>query len=429
MLFVIMALVAQYEAFPSIGDRLLIQFANDDDPTLYQERLVAGIIDADARRFLVWSPDYEWDVNELNIGGDGGNITDIKFFPESRALPDGLTEDDVYLFFDESTSDFNWPKSKVLSALKFGHEESNRHRAAEGRPPLAPPSWTKWEEAIVPARRHVRKAPPSHPKPAPAGDGAAEVTTPRGQKDLDGAIWRCMYTRDSVKAGDEVPEPEHPVDQFGVSTVSNKDGSRTHVFSVKSSFNHDDFVANYVLTDKAGDDSKGMKVSDDARTLPVRSGVDGRHRDWFECTGMFEEEDFTDFPVQGPRTAKWCCSFLKRRHTPLDHHLMFKQAGRLQSEQWGVQQHEMIMRWITVAAEYDQLDLTNVAWAEMALRQPQTIEWIYMDRVREADAGTGNGKGQVGFSPEELSAFSGSAWYALCCLTTSRLSPRKMQLS
>ena len=82
---------------------------------------------------------------------------------------------------------------------------------------------------------------------------------------------------------------------------------------------------------------------------------------------------------------------------------MFKSTAKLQPEQWGVQEHEQCMRYLELAGEYDQLDLVNCAFAEAVLRRAQTIEWVYHDRLREADLGATKER----LSPEEMSAFSG----------------------
>eukprot|EP00973_Karenia_brevis_P037545 5180654-Karenia_brevis.AAC.1 len=81
---------------------------------------------------------------------------------------------------------------------------------------------------------------------------------------------------------------------------------------------------------------------------------------------------------------------------------MFKNTAKLQSDQWGVGEHEQLMKYLELAGEYDQLDLSNCAVIEAILRRAQTIEWVYHDRVREADLGGAKDK----ISPEEWVAFS-----------------------
>jgi hypothetical protein len=47
-----------------------------------------------------------------------------------------------------------------------------------------------------------------------------------------------------------------------------------------------------------------------------------------------------------------------------------------------------MLKLIELAGSYDQLDLTNLAWAELCLRRIQTIEWVHHERVRDSDAGS-----------------------------------------
>ncbi len=82
---------------------------------------------------------------------------------------------------------------------------------------------------------------------------------------------------------------------------------------------------------------------------------------------------------------------------------MFRTTAKLQAESWGVGEHENIMKVIELAGQYDQLDLSNCAFAEALFRRAQTIEWTYNDRLREADAQATKDR----LSPEEFSAFSG----------------------
>ena len=44
----------------------------------------------------------------------------------------------------------------------------------------------------------------------------------------------------------------------------------------------------------------------DARVIPIRYGVDGiRYRDFREAVTLMEESPFSDFPITGPRSARW----------------------------------------------------------------------------------------------------------------------------
>ena len=74
----------------------------------------------------------------------------------------------------------------------------------------------------------------------------------------------------------------------------------------------------------------------------------------------------------------------------------------------------MLLRMLATAAEYDQLDLVNCAWAELAFRHLQVVEWVYCDRIKEMDGyGSGGPKGSHKgggslVAAEEIAAFTGS---------------------
>ena len=68
-----------------------------------------------------------------------------------------------------------------------------------------------------------------------------------------------------------------------------------------------------------------------------------------------------------------------------------------------MQEHEFLLAVIDMAGTYDQLDLTNLAWAESVMRRLQTIEWAYHEKLRESGSGVGK------MEPEEMSAFAGTS--------------------
>ncbi|CAK0790381.1 unnamed protein product, partial [Prorocentrum cordatum] len=118
--------------------------------------------------------------------------------------------------------------------------------------------------------------------------------------------------------------------------------------------------------------------------LAAKSGARGRGREWREVAGACEEKLFGDFPVRGPRSARWCLDILRRRRASTDSHLVLETTARPQSEQRGVQEHEQLMKYTELAGTCGQLDSSNCALAE-------------------ADSASSKDK----MSPQEYSAFSG----------------------
>ena len=114
---------------------------------------------------------------------------------------------------------------------------------------------------------------------------------------------------------------------------------------------------------------------------------------------------FNDFPLPGERTAAWCIAHVDRHHGGMEqHHALFKTLCKLQMSDWGVELHETLAGIIHTAACYDQLDLTNLAWVEMALRATQSIEFVYQERIIEKETLAAGSR----LTLEERSAFTGA---------------------
>ncbi|CAK0804389.1 unnamed protein product, partial [Prorocentrum cordatum] len=215
-------------------------------------------------------------------------------------------------------------------------------------------------------------------------------------------VWRAAEPDSSrpIEVGDWVGTPSLALHERGLFEVAPGRAIAVHL----AALDKDAFVASLRPAASSGEAPVGgAAATSDARALPVRTGSRGRGREWRDVVDSCEEEPFGDFPVAGPRSTSRRLDFLRRRHTPTDHHLMFKTTARLQTEQWGVQEHEQLMKYLELAGAYDQLDLGNCAFAEAILRRAQTIEWAYHDRLREADSASSKDK----MSPEEFAAFSG----------------------
>ena len=71
----------------------------------------------------------------------------------------------------------------------------------------------------------------------------------------------------------------------------------------------------------------------------------------------------------------------------------------------GVLEHESIMRMVHHLAEYDQLDMTNVAGVEVMLGRAQMIEHFHRERQRMEMSG---GKEKLPIDREEADIFMGA---------------------
>lgn len=133
----------------------------------------------------------------------------------------------------------------------------------------------------------------------------------------------------------------------------------------------------------------GREASADACLMSVTfQELSRNERIWRDVAKDVHEEPFDDWGVPGPRTTRWCVQFLNRRNGgPVDHHRWWMSNLGLQSDSWGVAEHENLMKIVDKMGRYDGLDLTNLASAEMAFRRLQLIEYFYSDK------GPGGGKG------------------------------------
>ena len=122
---------------------------------------------------------------------------------------------------------------------------------------------------------------------------------------------------------------------------------------------------------------------DDARTLPILIGDDGvRFREFPEGVRLLQESAWGDWPVRGPRTVRWVFAFMcDRAETPTAHHTRWRTMCRLQPQDAGVSLHECARRCLELLVTYDQVDVTNIAGAEILSRQVQLVEEKWKDRV------------------------------------------------
>eukprot|EP00973_Karenia_brevis_P011837 1606546-Karenia_brevis.AAC.1 len=94
-----------------------------------------------------------------------------------------------------------------------------------------------------------------------------------------------------------------------------------------------------------------------------------------------------DWKVKGPRTVGWCAKFLSKRGGPVAHHEWWRNTTKLSMTDFGVSEHESIMRSLQDAVEYDQLDIVNLSSFEHMLRRAQLIEYYHREKVRQDTLG------------------------------------------
>ncbi|CAE7335826.1 unnamed protein product, partial [Symbiodinium pilosum] len=134
-----------------------------------------------------------------------------------------------------------------------------------------------------------------------------------------------------------------------------------------------------------------MGVGDDARTLAVRYGTDGkRRRELRDGIELASESIWADWPIKGPRTAKWVGQyFVSNGGSPMSMHNTWKVNCKLQPSDAGVLEHESICKALELAVEYDQLNIGELATIELLSRRLQMIQFRWKERILgSASSGT-----------------------------------------
>ncbi|CAK0890061.1 unnamed protein product, partial [Prorocentrum cordatum] len=383
-----LAVVSSSDLVP--GDVILGRCAADD---LWHERVLCWALPVDksgAVHWVVATPDGDMYVETIEGGSpDDSPVEWIRPATDGR-LPVGF-QDAVYSFqrgeIDGALLEKCVKKGATI-ALKDAREHGESPvtmtvaRAPGGR--RVPIEEVVGAGFVQPALRD------GAPDGADAGGAVVAGTATPGT-----GVWRVVEEGNSL--GYDVGREVKPVTVYiGCKGVYSPDG-KDSVFVEFSDEDEGDFVKRVAPRPPPKESS-----AQDARTLAIKFNPQGRMRDWRDVVDSCQQEEFEDFPVSGPRSMSWCLHFLRRRHTPLDHHLMFRSTCSLKPEQWGVAEHATLLRIIELAGQYDQLDVTNLACMEAAARRVQTIEWAYHDKIRETDAGSTSR-----LSIEEATAFSG----------------------
>lgn len=128
----------------------------------------------------------------------------------------------------------------------------------------------------------------------------------------------------------------------------------------------------------------------DARLLPIVIESRGRReRSLASVAEMCREEPLEGFPM--PRTVGWCLSHLASEGCGLEAHFEhFKPMCNLQQPQWGMEEYGNLIAMAKALTQQDQLDVVNVAGAELIFRRLHAIEYSYSDKLREKSSQSGS---------------------------------------
>ena len=124
------------------------------------------------------------------------------------------------------------------------------------------------------------------------------------------------------------------------------------------------------------------------RVLEVRRQSDGvRFRELRDFCATATAATFTDWPVKGPRTVKWCILFCLSQHNGglVTSAQAFMVVAKLTYSDGHVMEYNLIARVLDTAFSYDQLHMLNLASMEMLVRRFQLIEEKYRHKLPQVE--------------------------------------------
>ena len=242
-------------------------------------------------------------------------------------------------------------------------------------------------DAVVPAGPGIRRLPPA----ARASHGP-----------LDTRVWVSMEDVGSIAMGDPVVVDGSFVCRGNRGIHSLADGTMVAVAAV-------------------GTWAVPALDQNDLRILPVlyQPGDSKRGRPFTGAIPILTETQFTDWPLDGPRTVLWLLGEMaKGDHTPLRRHFWWRSVLALQASDPYVSEHEFLSELFECGVCFDQVNASQLLFFEHVSRRYQLIEEMYKEKLRTAVQGP---SGTTTIDDDEVSLFAGKASHAGIALVSPAL--------
>lgn len=337
-------------------DRVLVRFR--DDPAPIHERIVVAVHRGD--EVSVMTPDREVHRTSLSAGGRYAEV--IPWAKHLQRLPAGYRQKDSYL---AKHSALGRSEEAELTQAIVEHAAPAGERAPRRRLPLRGG-----------AARAEAQADLAEVEREPGRERLALIDPP----------WQValfILLEEGAGVG-EVAEVLH-----GAST--HKQGNQ-----VVASWSRRGELVVALLVDMAEEEKMraelkrrmhvgapvraGDGAEPDVRGLPVHfDHLDERWRTLEECVARYEEEEFADFPMSGPRTMARDIRQLRRLNSDfLKQHEEWARKSGVKPADRSVHGHASIARSLHFLVCYDQLQVCNLAGAECLNRRRARIESAHL---------------------------------------------------
>ena len=136
----------------------------------------------------------------------------------------------------------------------------------------------------------------------------------------------------------------------------------------------------------------GRAAEEDFRVFPLVTDVTGRQRrDFFITARELTEATVSDWPLTGPRSMRWCLSFIGDQCNtgPSGRMQQFMSLCKLTFSDKYVSEYAVLCKIVEYAVQYDQLRVSNLACMELVSRRLQLIEEKYRFRMPQMEGQAG----------------------------------------
>ena len=346
-----------------IGTKVVVFYTDDD---VWHERLVL-LPSRDENTYWIITPDA--DIYEEDLGGKAINGPD-----RVRVVPPGVRtlanlRRGVYRFRDDPTDSFL--EEKVREAWQQHRSSYGSQQDMADLAVRLPSGMKKTLSDLIPRHRLRRKA--------PLGAHSAEVGERGRLPEARAEAWVVVYSSLGRKLGDQVSPPVGSENlQVGdfVLKLYLEDGGLMMVQGCRAEDAPD--LSRAVRVPRAEEKTEER----DLRVLPVIfDSAEERWRTLHEAVPEYEEVDFEDFPLQGPRTLFRDARQLRRLGFDwLQHHESWIKKSGVRLTDRSVHEHSSICRVLNLMTSYDQLNTPSLASAEALNRRRTLIEVAHQGR-------------------------------------------------
>ena len=328
-------------------------------PRLWHERWALEHVGGDS--YIVVTPDR--DIYSEDLGLLNSDLRGIRVRPAPGVVPPGVNAAEIYALP-------MWNVGEVQAIRDEARQVALQERQAAGAPAA---------QAVPVAAVGVAAL------PAVAGPFVPAGAAPHACGVLK---WMAAETAAGYRYGDPV---------VGVTAASARGAKAVHV---------ENGIPIFVECVDGADFTVFMSrpAKCDHRILAVEMNALGQPERTLKDAASALSETAVKWTLTGPRTSKWCISYLAIEGLGFEgHHERLRQVTRADSSSWGIQEHFQISMSLRQALLVDQLNGCNLLSVEVQFRRLQTIEYSYAEKAREQESKAVGGR----LTLEEQTTFGG----------------------